>query len=231
MNILQKIAAQWNIFPCPVCGGDGDGGNAICPECRQYLRPIAGSRCRGCGGTLDGMFAVCSKCMQEELRPWVCALAAMEYTGLGRDLIHHLKFRNNPELARPLSRLAIPLLRECGEPCDVLVPIPLHYRRMWSRTYNQSRLVAELCASAMGVPCVNALRRVKNTPHQAGLNRKMRLKNIRNAFTVCKSESIAGKNVWLVDDVFTTGTTLTEAAKTLLAAGSGPVRVLVLARA
>ncbi len=228
---LRRFLAYWNLLPCQVCGGDGGGSNALCRECTGKLHFITGSRCPGCGGSLDGILASCSKCMREELRPWMYALAVFDYTGFGRELVHNFKFRNQPEMARTLARLAVPLLRECGEPMDIFVPVPLHFTRMWQRTYNQSAFFAGLCAGELGVPCVNALKRVKRTRHQAGLSREKRLKNLKNAFKVCDAASIAGKNVWLVDDVFTTGATLTEAANTLKKAGAAAVRILVIARA
>lgn len=230
-HMLRRFAAYWNLFPCPVCGGEGNGRNEFCPDCRALLHPVREPRCPGCGGTLDGMLASCSKCMQEELRPWSYALAVYDYRGAGRELVRAFKFSDHPELARPLSQLAAPLLRECGEPIDLIVPVPLHVTRCWTRGYNQSLLLAQLCAAELGVPCVEALRRTRRTPHQAGLSREKRLKNLKNAFTVCNAASIAGKNVWLLDDVLTTGTTLNEAAETLRAAGAGPIRILVIARA
>ena len=146
-------------------------------------------------------------------------------------MVRRLKFSDQPELARPLARLAAPLLRECGEKADGVVPVPLHYTRQWKRSYNQSELVAGLVAGELGIPLVKALKRVRPTPHQAELKRSERLKNLRGAFAVGDESLVRGKNLWLVDDVLTTGITLTEAARTLHRAGAKQLYVLTIARA
>lgn len=231
-GVLRKFAVEWNLLPCPACGtGEGGGANLFCPECLAKLHFVAGERCRGCGGALDGVLGVCSKCVREEPRPWLLALTIFDYRDEGRDLVRRLKFSDQPELARPLAKLAIPLLQECGERADGMVPVPLHYMRQWKRSYNQSELVAGVVAGELGVPLLKVLKRVRATPHQAELKRSERLKNLRGAFAVGDESLVRGKNLWLVDDVLTTGITLTEAARTLHRAGAKQLYVLTLARA
>ena len=230
-EFFRRLSARGNLLPCPLCRrGFGNGINDFCPECMAQFPLIRGSRCPGCGGELDGILGQCSKCLREPQRPWLYALALMDYRQNAREMIHDLKFHNRPELARPLGKLAAQSLRQCGEVADILVPVPLHWSRYWTRSYNQSQLFASECARHSGIPCRNVLKRVRRTPHQAALKRKDRLKNLRNAFAVSSPELIAGKNVWLVDDVLTTGSTLAEAAKTLLKNGALTVRILVIAR-
>ena len=228
---LRRWSSRGNLLPCPLCRtGNGGGINDFCPACMERFPWITGSRCPGCGGTLDGILGQCSKCLREPQRPWLYALALMDYRTCAREMVHDLKFHNRPELARPLGKIAAQQLLQCGEPADLIVPVPLHWSRYWTRTYNQSQLFAAECARHSQIPCANLLRRVRRTPHQAALKRKDRLKNLRNAFAVSDPSQIAGKNVWLTDDVLTTGATLEEAAKTLLKNGALTVRILVIAR-
>lgn len=219
------------LFPCPVCGGPGGGRNDFCQECLKKFRTFPEPHCPGCGGSIDGILAQCSNCLAEPLRPWRYAVSCFAYDRFGREVIHQFKFGNSPELARPFSRMAAERLRGCREPMDLVTAIPLHWTRYWQRSYNQSALFAEMCAGELNVPFRQVLRRTRATPHQADLPRKERLKNLKGAFALRRGEDIRGLHVWLADDVFTTGSTLHEAAKTLLKAGAADVRVLTLARA
>ena len=218
------------LFPCPVCGGPGGGRNDFCPECRERFQRFTGPRCPGCGGVIDGILAQCSSCVTEPLRPWRYAVTCFAYDRFAREVIHKFKFGNCPELARPLGRMAAAQLADCREPMDLLTAVPLHWSRYWQRSYNQSALFAGICAGELGVPFRQVLRRTRPTPHQADLPRNERLKNLKGAFALRRGVNIAGLHVWLADDVFTTGATLHEAAKTLLNGGAADVRVLTLAR-
>ncbi len=230
--MFRKFIADWNLLPCPVCEtGEGRGENCFCDACLAKLHFISGERCRGCGGAMDGVLGVCSKCVREEQRPWVGAVTVFDYRDAGRDLVKRLKFSDQPELARPLARLAAPLVRGGGELMDAMVPVPLHYTRMWKRSYNQAELVARLVAKGLGIPLLGALKRVRRTPHQAELKRSDRVKNLCGAFAVTDPALVEGKDLWVVDDVLTTGVTLTEAVKTLHRAGARRIRVLTIARA
>ena len=230
---LRRFSAACNLLPCPLCrSGDGAGVNAFCPDCLAKLRFFPQPACPGCGGELDGVLAVCSKCLAAEPRPWVGACSLFEYRDLGRRIIHDFKFHDAPELARPLGRLAGEAMRRNSFEGDLVVPVPLHFTRLWYRSYNQAELFARLVAGALGVPCVTALKRVRATPHQAGMDREARLRNLRGAFQVTSAAAkCRGRHVWLVDDVLTTGSTLTAAAETLRRAGAGPIRVLTIGRA
>ena len=162
-------------------------------------------------------------------RPYSDAVAVMEYSGTGRTLIRQMKFSNHPELARPLALLAAEKLRESGMEFDVIVPIPLHWRRFLQRSYNQTELLSAVIAAETGKPMIRGLKKVLATPQQAGLKKSGRLGNLRRSFAVC-DRSFENKTVLLVDDVFTTGTTLSTAAGVLLKNGAGAVKVLCCAR-
>jgi ComF family protein len=112
-----------------------------------------------------------------------------------------------------------------------VVPVPLHWRRLWARRFNQAAALAEVISKATGVPVSHALKRVKATPQQVGLTRTERAANVQGAFRVRDRETtVRGRRLVLVDDVLTSGATLDTCARTLLRAGARSVDVLVFAR-
>jgi len=230
-ELFRCFAAWCGFFRCPMCmKNGGNGRNELCPECREKLVifPVEG-RCPGCGGPNDTVLAVCSSCLESPLRPYVDAVALMEYSGAGRTLIRSMKFRKQPELARPLALLAAEKLAESGMVFDAVVPVPLHWRRRLVRSYNQSELVAGLIAAETGKPLIRGLKKIRETPHQAQLKRGERLKNLKGTFAV-DDPSFAGKQLLLVDDVLTTGATAAAATQVLMANGAKAVRLLCCAR-
>ena len=232
MNPVVKLFRRLP-FPCPGCGSDEapPGGRAFCPECRKTLRlfPENMTVCPGCGGPLDSALAVCPQCLIEPERRWRSAAAACPYCGFGRQLVRRFKFADRPELAGPLGVLMADAARLRHLTADVLVPVPLHWRRLWFRGYNQAALLAEIAGGELGLPVVSALRRAGHRPKQAMLGRRER-HVLRGLFGCSRPESVRGRRVMLVDDVFTTGATLSAAAEALLEAGAREVTVLTAAR-
>lgn len=153
------------------------------------------------------------------------------HAGLLRKAILALKFENTPQLARPLgARLALLVARENWTP-DLLVPVPLHPSRERERGYNQAQLVGQELAQLLDIPQeAGALQRVIATRAQIGLDRTQRQRNVAGAFSA-GSELIGGRDVLLVDDVYTTGATLRECARALRAGGAGKVYGVTLSRA
>ena len=191
---FRKFAAWYNLFPCPICRtGEGEGVNRFCPECRRELHRIPAPHCRGCGGELDGVLAVCSKCLAAPPRPWIGAASVFEYRDLARKVLHDFKFHNFPELARPLGELAAEVMREENFRADLVVPVPLHYTRLFLRSYNQAGLFAAVTAKHLGIPFADALKRIKRGRRQSSLNREARHRNPAGAFAVRHPERIAGK--------------------------------------
>ena len=118
-----------------------------------------------------------------------------------------------------------------SRPFDALVPVPLHHIRFREREFNQAEELANLIAPRAGKPVWNALRRIRNTPTQTKLDREERAENLRGAFVVRKPAMVKGRDLLLVDDVFTTGSTVEECSRILLKAGASSVRVITVARA
>jgi ComF family protein len=144
--------------------------------------------------------------------------------------IHRFKYSNVRPLAVPLGRLASEYLVQNRLPAKIIVPVPLHSRRLRDRGYNQSELLAEQIGSAMGMRVVaDVLLRVRSTIPQVGLSADQRRKNVNGAFW-CASTSLKGQDVLLVDDVCTTGATLEACSVALQETGAGQVWGLVLAR-
>lgn len=151
------------------------------------------------------------------------------YEGSLRSLIHLLKYSGMKPLARPLAEYlmrAIP----ADEHFDALIPVPLHWRRQWSRGFNQAELLARYVAKQRGIPVWNVLRRRRATDTQAGLANAGRRRNVAGAFKVRANARLAGKRILLIDDVMTTGATASACAAALKRGGAGFVSLLTLAR-
>jgi ComF family protein len=147
-----------------------------------------------------------------------------------QDAICLFKYRGRVSLAKPLAELMIAALPHPIE-IDLIVPVPLHPSRLREREFNQALLLADRLARHLAKPLVyTSLERMVPSDPQSTLSRKERLKNLRRAFSVRRPGAIEGKRILLIDDVFTTGTTVNECAKALKGAGAEAVSVLTLAR-
>ncbi len=152
------------------------------------------------------------------------------YQGELRQLIHLFKYGQVRPLAKPLSSLLLRALPP-EHKTDVLVPVPLHWRKRWQRGFNQAGLLAREVSRHTGLPCVNALQRARGSVSQTGLSPHERRSNVARVFTVAQTEKVRGRRVLLVDDVLTTGATADACAQALRSAGATAVSVLALARA
>jgi ComF family protein len=155
----------------------------------------------------------------------------MKMTGTAEQLVYGLKFYHIKAMARAVAELAYPLL--AGEEfanVDMIVPVPLHWKRFYQRGYNQSELLAIMLGRKIHKPCRKVLKRIRPTTRQATLSREERLKNLKNAFAVPHPEKVKDQKILLVDDVLTTGATLHACAETLLTAGAASVVVFTIAR-
>jgi ComF family protein len=210
------------------------------------MRPISGGLCAICGERIEGPYVLagkdgeirCGLCRRVE-PPYVKAAAYGSYDGGLRELIHLLKYEQVRPAANVLGRMLAeataglqPLFKDSTV---VVVPVPLHARKRRQRGFNQSELIARGAVKLM--PAENrlevsseVLERCRETQSQIGLSRHQRRQNMRGAFAVAKPEVIAGREILLVDDVFTTGTTVSECARVLRRAGAAKVFVATVAR-
>jgi ComF family protein len=151
------------------------------------------------------------------------------YEGKLRKLIHVFKYAGVPTLARPLAQRLVTAI-PADTQVDLIVPVPMHWWRRYRRGYNQAQLLARELAGRIGVPCENAARRCLRTPPQASLSHRERSRSLKDAFTIRRPDSVRGRHVLLVDDVFTTGATASGCGAVLKRAGAASVTVLTLAR-
>jgi ComF family protein len=211
---------------------DGDG---VCATCWAKLSFIAPPFCPRLGIPFvydpgPGMLS-----MEAIADPpaYTRARAAVRYDDVARTLVHALKYQDRTDLAPAMGRWMARAGRELLADADVLVPVPLHWKRGWSRRYNQSGALARVIERQTGVKLSSeALRRVRPTQQQIGLSRKERASNVQGAFKVAadRQSLIHGRRVVLIDDVLTSGATVDACARALLRAKAASVDVLVFAR-
>jgi ComF family protein len=161
------------------------------------------------------------------------ARAAVRYDDVARTLVHALKYQDRTDLAPAMGRWMARAGQELLDGADALVPVPLHWRRGWSRRYNQSGALARIIERESGVAvAAEALRRIRRTEQQIGLSRPQRASNVQGAFKVApdRQHLIRGRRVVLIDDVLTSGATVDACARALLRAKAAAVDVLVFAR-
>lgn len=220
---------------CLACHAPVADDGSLCPACWSRLKPIERPYCARLGIPFAfdlGPDALSAEAIADP-PPFDRARAAAVYDDVARRLVHSLKYRDRMELARWMGDWMVRAGHEVLAAADVVVPVPLHRRRLWSRRYNQSALLARAVAGRAGKPLANrALARIRPTAQQVGLTADQRDRNVRGAFRVPvehKAE-VAGRRVLLVDDVYTTGATVRAATRALIRGGAVAVDVLTFAR-
>ena len=206
----------------------------LCPACWSRLSFIAPPYCARLGIPFgyDPGPGVLSMQAIADPPSYGRARAAVRFDDVARGAVHALKYGDRLDLAPMMGRWMANAGRELLAEADALVPVPLHWRRMWARRFNQSAALAHVVAATAGLPVVTALRRVRATPQQVGLSKSARAENVQGAFRVPASDrvQVAGRRLVLVDDVLTSGATLDACARALTRAGAARVDVLVFAR-
>jgi ComF family protein len=220
---------------CPSCRDPVGDGAGLCAPCWSKLSPIERPFCEKLGipFTYDPGPGIYSMQAIADPPAYARARAAVRYDEIARAMVHALKYGDRLDLAPVMARWMARVGAELLADADVVVPVPLHWRRMWARRFNQSATLAKLLAGPRGVPVsYAALKRVKATPQQVGLSKTERAANVQGAFRVepAGKAEIARRHVVLVDDVLTSGATVDACARALLRAGARQVDVLVFAR-
>jgi ComF family protein len=226
LNIIQN----W-IYPptCLLCGDAGERWLDLCGACERQL-PRIGASCERCGAALpEGAPSPCGRCLRQP-PPFDSCRAAFRYEEPIRHLIHGLKFGHRYALARLLGELAAAHFRTQAEMPELIVPVPLHPSRYRERGFNQSLEIARHLGRNLNLPLeFHALARSRATRPQAELSAKERTKNIRGAFRL--ERRLEARHLVILDDVVTTGATVSELARTLRKAGIERIDVWAVARA
>lgn len=237
---LIDAAAIWTartIFPpvCPGCGNIVADTGSLCGPCWPKLRFLEKPWCEVLGTPFahelgEGMLSADAIANPP---PFARARAAVSYNGVARQMVLNLKFSDRTELAPTMARWMARAGAELLSDADVIVPVPLHRTRFFQRRFNQSAELSRALARLSGIPFLpQGVLRIRATRQQVGLGALARQENVRGAFKVPDGMEIElrGRRVLVVDDVYTTGTTVFAVVKALKKAGAGQVDVLTFAR-
>src|SRR6201996_3243047 len=210
-------------------------GNGLCPGCWSKLSFITRPYCERLGipFVYDPGPGILSMEAIADPPAYHRARAAVRFDEISRRLVHALKYADRLDLAPMMGGWMRNAGGELLADADALVPVPLHWRRLWARRSNQSAMLAAAISAESGVPVVSGvLKRVKPTAQQVGLSRSERAANIQGAFRVAAEDrgTVARRRLVLVDDVLTSGATVDSCARALLRAGAASVDVLIFAR-
>lgn len=231
---MIRSAAHWALdfaLPprCAGCGIIVSDVHSFCADCWKRIEFLGDSGCTTCGLPLQATEqATCAACLAAPPRI-ARSRAAVAYDDLSRSLAIRLKYGRKVAIARTMARYMAPLV---GSPEQaLLIPVPLHRTRLWTRGFNQSALVASELSRRLAIATDPfALIRLRRTPPLKGMSATQRRKTVTGAFRVRDRAAVAGKTVILIDDVLTTGSTAEACAKTLRRAGAARVELVSWAR-
>jgi ComF family protein len=214
---------------CAACGTIVADVHSFCPDCWRQVEFLGEGGCGCCGLPLQSTEqTTCARCLAQPPRI-ARTRAAVAYDELSRSLAIRLKYGRKVAIARTMAHYMAPLVKPPGD--ALLIPVPLHRTRLWSRGFNQSALVARELSRRLQVPADPLLlRRIRRTPPLKGMSPLQRRKTVAGAFRVKDKAAIAGKTIVLIDDVLTTGSTAEACARALKRAGAARVELVSWAR-
>lgn len=223
------------VFPrditCIICGEEliTDPDYAICENCCEALLKNDGKVCLICGEKIDSLANYCMNCKNAKNRTFTQARAPFLYDGEIKKLIFDLKYNHKRYIGRNLSYFLLEELNKTDWNIDVCVPIPISKKRLKQREYNQALLLCyAIKESGIPVDTENFVKSV-DTPHQTELNKAERKTNLKDSFSIKDKSVFKNKNVLVIDDVYTTGSTMETASEILLKAGAKNVYCLTVA--
>lgn len=220
-----------NNITCLVCNRElGENTHfSLCEHCMNDLPKNNGKTCVKCGEQIHSQSKYCLRCKHKKPKFTRC-FSPLLYEKPVTNMIRNFKYNNQTYYAETLGNFLVESYVLNNLKCDFVIPVPLHEKRLQERGYNQAELLANQLHTHLHLPVVTqVLHRTKNTQTQTALNKEERVKNVEKAFKVTNKEVLKDRIVLLVDDVYTTGSTLNECAKVLLRAGAKEVYCLTLA--
>ncbi len=227
------------LFPsfCRLCHRllDQPGERVICHQCWHQINQPSSPYCQICGRFMERRQGadICTDCQQTK---WSFSLhrSCFRYEGLIKEIILLYKYGRFRILGRDLANLILLFLvdNSIWDGLEVVVPVPLQARRQKERGFNQAEVIARYIGKTKGLPIASrAIIKIKDTPPQASLEAKLRRENVKGAYKIGQKDKIRNKIVLLVDDVFTTGSTIEECSRILKEAGAREIRAITVAQA
>lgn len=205
----------------------------LCPDCLDKLDKPKPPFCITCGKPIDILdIDKCPDCTGYNYH-FTRGYTATTYEGIVKDCLHSFKYNSHTYLAGTLVRIMIDFALKYIDldKIDAIIPVPLHWRRLRDRGFNQSGILASILSREIGRPFIrNGIYRTKAIKPQVELPRKDRIRNVQGIFKIKRPKFFLGQHVLLIDDVFTTGATLNECSKVLLEAGAKEIWVFTLTR-
>jgi ComF family protein len=234
--ILSGIASL--VYPpnCTICAASVESDEYLCADCDAKLSRIVAPFCSKCSEPFDGAITTtfaCANCSHRTLY-FDAAISAYRSRGIARHVILNFKYGKQFHLRHLVSSWLLAALDDSrirDRKFDMIVPVPLHPARQRERGFNQADLLAERASDRIGVPVRPVLQRVRFTTTQTAFDRTERIQNLREAFRLRKNADVRRLDVLLIDDVLTTGSTLSECARVLKTNGAGSVYAATAARA
>lgn len=219
----------------------GQDEECFCLACQKKIRTVSHPLCTKCGRPFldaSGDDHLCGTCLVRSphfvsARAWACYPVGENEGQPLREVVQRFKYGRKVSLGKPLGRLMASSHSEFFTGCslDLIIPVPLHQKRLRWRGFNQAVILAREVSRLWHVPMDPLiLLRARETPPQTQLDEEERRKNVRGAFSLNPEKSVQGKSLLLVDDVYTSGATVNECSRTLIRAGAKEVHVLTLAR-
>ncbi|HEY4257783.1 MAG TPA: ComF family protein [Candidatus Udaeobacter sp.] len=221
---------------CTMCEKNVRAGEYLCNQCEAKAVRIVAPFCQKCSEPFEGSITskfTCANCAHRTIH-FDAAVSAYRGRGIVREIIHKFKYGRQIYLRHLVGRwlhAALDDERLRGSRFDIIVPVPLHATRLRERGFNQASLLAALLSAQTSIRSKRVLERIRYTTTQTALDRSERMENLHNAFRLRKNADVRDLRVLLIDDVLTTGSTLSECARVLKRAGALSVHAATAARA